>query len=91
MGLTKNHGMVNLPLKEDITLSQQLTEAEVTVMLDEMKKKLNVVNASVIKATGISPNKQEDLIALHKHVMRQPSFSISEMDEIVQELGQLRD
>lgn len=72
-------------------MSHQLSEAEVNVMLDEMKKKLNIVNASVIKATSISPNKQDDLIALHKHVMRQPSFSISELDEIVQEIGQLRD
>lgn len=77
--------------REDLQLSQQLSKDEINTMLEEMKKKLNVVNGSVIKGDSVSVNKHEDLKALHKHVMRQPSFSISEMDEIVQELGQLRD
>lgn len=67
-----------------------LTLEEIETMLDDMKKKLNVVNASVITSDSVSPAKHDDLIALHAHVMWRPSFSISEMDEIVQELGQLR-
>ncbi|MFB4211092.1 DUF1128 domain-containing protein [Shouchella sp. 1P09AA] len=72
-------------------MGQSLSSNEVETLVEEIKKKLNVVNASVIKANSVSPTKHDDLIALHTHVMRQPSFSISEMDEIVQELGQLRE
>ncbi|GAF23325.1 MULTISPECIES: DUF1128 family protein [Shouchella] len=72
-------------------MSQSLSIDEVEALLNDMKKKLNIVNASVIKADAVNDRKHQDLLALHTHVMRQPSFSISELDEIVQELGQLRE
>ncbi|WP_059104649.1 DUF1128 domain-containing protein [Shouchella shacheensis] len=71
-------------------MSDSLSKEELDRMLDEMKKKLNIVNTSVLTTKDMDSSKHDDFKALHTHVMRQPSFSIGEMDEIVQELGNLR-
>lgn len=78
------------PTGEMRHLTQLYTVEEVDAMLTDIKKKLNIVNASVIKADAVSTARHDDLRDLHAHIMRQPSFSIHELDEIVQELGQLR-
>ncbi|WP_096435440.1 DUF1128 domain-containing protein [Alteribacter populi] len=68
----------------------QKTEENINFMLDEIKDKLQIVNASAIKAKDFDLNKYDDLQDIHAHVMKKDNFSVNEMDAIVSELGQMR-
>lgn len=70
-------------------LSSQNTET-LTQMIEEISKKLNMLNVGVIKAEDFSDEKIEDLTYLHKMVMKKAAFSPSEMQAIAQELASLR-
>mgnify|MGYP005759692967 CR=1 FL=1 len=59
-------------------------------MLEEIKRKLQIVNAGALKASSFETEKYEDLRDIYEHVMGKNSFSVSEMDAIVTELGRLR-
>ncbi|TMW74063.1 DUF1128 family protein [Alteribacter natronophilus] len=66
------------------------TEEQVNRMLDDIKEKLQIVNAGAIKAKDFDLDKFDDLEEVHAHVMSRNSFSVNEMDAIVSELGQMR-
>lgn len=66
------------------------TKENIAFMINEMKKKLTVANASILNPDNIDTDKYEDLLDLYSFVAGQKRFSISEMDAVVSELGQLR-
>ncbi|MBM7094141.1 DUF1128 domain-containing protein [Alteribacter keqinensis] len=68
----------------------QKTEENINIMLDEIKQKLQIVNAGAIKAEAFDLNKYDDLKDIHAYVMSKDNFSVNEMDGIVSELGQMR-
>ncbi|WP_216828018.1 DUF1128 domain-containing protein [Alkalihalobacterium elongatum] len=59
-------------------------------MLEEIKKKLQIVNAGALKAKSFETDKYEELKDIYDLVQRQKNFSVSELDAIVSELGKLR-
>ncbi|SEM95320.1 Uncharacterized protein YfkK, UPF0435 family [Mesobacillus persicus] len=59
-------------------------------MLDKIKEKLNIVNAGAIKPTHFDEEMYEELKDIYEMIMKKGSFSINEMQAIVEELGSLR-
>ncbi|MCK0470722.1 DUF1128 domain-containing protein [Halalkalibacter sp. APA_J-10(15)] len=59
-------------------------------MLDSIKDKLQIVNASALNSKNFDTEQYDDLRDIYEHVKKQSSFSVSELDAIVTELGQLR-
>ncbi|WP_096189159.1 DUF1128 domain-containing protein [Evansella halocellulosilytica] len=62
-----------------------------TLMIEEIISQLKVVNAGAIRPEDYSLDRFEDVQEIHTMVMKKPSFSVSEMDAIVTELGSMRD
>ncbi|MCM3585537.1 DUF1128 domain-containing protein [Mesobacillus maritimus] len=59
-------------------------------MIDQIKEKLNIVNAGAIKPTHFDEEMYEEIKDIYEMIMKKSSFSINEMQAIVEELGSLR-
>jgi uncharacterized protein YfkK (UPF0435 family) len=59
-------------------------------ILDELKKKLTMVNTSVMNPEAYGLENYEDLYEFYQMIIKKSRISISEMEAIVTELGQLR-
>ena len=70
-------------------LSNQSRE-NVVYMIEQIKEKLRMVNVDAMQSDAFSEEKYEDLQYLYEMVMKRDSFSPSEMNAIVSELGNLR-
>ncbi|AMA74801.1 MULTISPECIES: DUF1128 domain-containing protein [Aneurinibacillus] len=70
-------------------LSKKSTE-NIEFMIEGIKNKLRVVNAAAIRSSHFDEEKYEELRDIYEMVMKKDSFSISEMEAIVNELGSLR-
>ncbi|MCM3759416.1 DUF1128 domain-containing protein [Alkalihalobacillus oceani] len=70
-------------------LSKQSRE-NIEFMLEEMKNKLQIVNAGALNAKSYDTDQYEDLRDIYELVEKKQSFSVSELDAIVSELGRLR-
>ena len=68
----------------------QPTKENVIYMIEQIKEKLRMVNVDAMKSDNFSEEQYEDLHYLYKMVMKRDSFSPSEMEAIVAELGALR-
>lgn len=66
------------------------SQENVIYMIDQMKEKLRMVNVDAMKSENFSNENYEDLLYLFEMVMKRDSFSPSEMQAIVAELGSLR-
>lgn len=66
------------------------TQENVTFMIEQIKEKLRMVNADAMQPEQFNGEKYEDLLYLYEMVMKRESFSPSEMNAIVLELGNLR-
>ena len=66
------------------------TQENVIYMIEQIKEKLRMVNADAMQSDKFSEEKYEDLQYLYEMVMKRESFSPSEMEAIVLELGNLR-
>jgi len=66
------------------------TKENVIYMVDQMKDKLRMVNVDAMKSENFDEANYEDLVYLYEMVMKRESFSPSEMQAIVAELGSLR-
>lgn len=62
----------------------------ITYMIEQIKDKLRMANADAMQADVFDENQYEDLQYLYEMVMKRTSFSPSEMNAIVAELGSLR-
>lgn len=66
------------------------SKENVIYMIDQMKDKLRMVNVDAMKSENFSEEQYEDLLYLYNMVMKRETFSPSEMQAIVAELGSLR-
>lgn len=66
------------------------SQENVLYMIEQMKEKLRMVNVDAMQADAFDEEKYEDLQYLYEMVMKRNSFSPSEMNAIVAELGELR-
>jgi uncharacterized protein YfkK (UPF0435 family) len=62
----------------------------VIFMIEQIKEKLRMVNVDAMQSDKFDEEKYEDLQYLYDMVMKRDSFSPSEMEAIVAELGTLR-
>lgn len=66
------------------------SQENVVYMIEQMKDKLRMVNVDAMKSEHFSEDNYEDLVYLYEMVMKRDSFSPSEMQAIVAELGSFR-
>lgn len=66
------------------------SQQNVIYMIEQIKEKLRMVNVDAMQSTAFDEKKYEDLQYLYEMVMKRDSFSPSEMNAIVAELGALR-
>lgn len=66
------------------------TKENVEFMIDGLKDKLKMANVDAMKPDHFTESHYEDLYDLYTMVMKRDSFSPSEMQAIVTELGSLR-
>jgi uncharacterized protein YfkK (UPF0435 family) len=59
-------------------------------MIEGLKKKLQLVNSGLIQPEDYELNKYDDVKELYDMVMKMPSFSIRDMEGIVEELASLK-
>lgn len=60
-------------------------------MITEMKEKLQLVNRDVLRSENYSTQTYDELRDIYEWVMSKSSISVSEMQAILGELGNLRD
>ncbi|MBM6616493.1 DUF1128 domain-containing protein [Bacillus suaedaesalsae] len=70
-------------------LSQKTTE-NIEFMVNEISQKLKLLNAGIIKAAHFNESAYDDLKDLYQLVKSKDNFSISEMQAIAEELGNLK-
>lgn len=63
----------------------------VAYMIEAIKSKLRMASGAAMQATNFSLDKYEDLREVYEIVAGKEKFSISEVEAIVSELGQLRE
>jgi uncharacterized protein YfkK (UPF0435 family) len=66
------------------------TPENVDYMVEQIKTRLRMATGAAIKSTQFNENMYEDLKDLYDMVMSKERFSISEIEAIVSELGNLR-
>ena len=66
------------------------TRDNIEYMLEAIKTKLQIVNAGALNAKSFDTDQYEDLRDIYEMIERKSSFSVSELDAIVTELGKLR-
>ncbi|MFC0473141.1 DUF1128 domain-containing protein [Halalkalibacter kiskunsagensis] len=66
------------------------TRDNIEFMLDEIKNKLQIVNAAALNSKSFDTDQYEDLRDIYEMIQKKSSFSVSELDAIVTELGKLR-
>lgn len=62
----------------------------VIFMIEQIKEKLRMVNVDAMKSEHFNDEHYEDILYLYEMVMKRNTFSPSEMQAIVSELGALR-
>ncbi|MFP3916520.1 DUF1128 domain-containing protein [Lysinibacillus telephonicus] len=62
----------------------------VIFMIEQIKEKLRMVNVDAMKSEHFNDENYEDILYLYEMVMKRNTFSPSEMQAIVSELGALR-
>lgn len=63
---------------------------QIALMIEGIKNKLRVVSGSAIRPEHFDENRIDELQELYEHVQSKDTFSVSEIDAIVSELGKLR-
>lgn len=66
------------------------TAENVEYMIEQVKLKLRVASGAAIRADHFDEGRYDELVELYEHVVGKSTFSVSEIDAIVQELGRLR-
>lgn len=59
-------------------------------MIEQIKEKLRMVNVDAMKADSFNLDKYDDLLFIHKMVMKRNHISTNEVEAIAAELGELR-
>ncbi|GMK42067.1 hypothetical protein PCCS19_51260 [Paenibacillus sp. CCS19] len=66
------------------------TISNVAFMIDEIKSKLKMATAAAMQPNHFDLNRYEDIKDIYEVIASKPSFSISEVEALVSELGKLR-
>ncbi|MEF2244272.1 DUF1128 domain-containing protein [Paenibacillus sp. IITD108] len=69
---------------------QNYSLENVEFMIDAIKTKLRMATAAAMQASSFDSDKYEDIKDLYDIVSSKDSFSISEVEALVSELGKLR-
>ena len=59
-------------------------------MINAIQEKLQMINASAMRAESFQDSSYDDLVEIYEMVMSKNRFSPSEMQAIVEEIGNLR-
>nr|WP_275580322.1 DUF1128 domain-containing protein [Bacillus mesophilus] len=73
----------------DVDLNQK-TEENIEFMVNEIMQKLKVLNMGVLKSSHFNEEAYEELKDIYMLVKSKPTFSISEIQAIVEELGNIK-
>ncbi|MGI2298119.1 DUF1128 domain-containing protein [Paenibacillus sp. GXUN7292] len=73
-----------------MTNLQNYSLENVEFMIDAIKTKLRMATAAAMQASSFDSDKYEDIKDLYDIVSSKDSFSISEVEALVSELGKLR-
>lgn len=65
-------------------------EKNLAYMIEKIAEKLQMINASVIKAEHFSIDCYDELYELYSLITSKQQFSVSEIEAIIAELGYLR-
>ncbi|MBM7662630.1 uncharacterized protein YfkK (UPF0435 family) [Bacillus mesophilus] len=68
----------------------QKTEENIEFMVNEIMQKLKVLNMGVLKSSHFNEEAYEELKDIYMLVKSKPTFSISEIQAIVEELGNIK-
>jgi len=68
----------------------QKSKENINFMVDAIIEKLRMVNVGAVKADHFNEDIYEELKEIYEMVIKKDSFSISEMQAIAAELGNLR-
>ncbi len=66
------------------------SRVNIEYMINQIKDKLQLVNASALRAESFNTEQYEDLRDIYEMVKQKETFSVRELDAIVTELGRLR-
>jgi len=66
------------------------SQENVEYMIEQIKSKLRMATGAAMQASAFSVNQYDDIYDLYDMVMNKQNLSISEVEAIVSELGQLR-
>ncbi|MFC5542055.1 MAG: DUF1128 domain-containing protein [Bacilli bacterium] len=66
------------------------SKENVAYIVEKIKEKLKMVNSEALRSEDFTEANYEDLYDLYEMVMKRDTFSPSEMQAIVSELGSLR-
>ncbi len=69
---------------------RESSRENIEFMITNIKEKLQVVNGGAMRAESFDTDNYEDLVDIYEMIMNKKSFSVSEIDAIVSELGRLR-
>ncbi|MCE5171928.1 DUF1128 domain-containing protein [Paenibacillus profundus] len=69
---------------------QDRTQASVEQMIDTIKDRLKMATAAAMQSSAFSVEQYDDIKDIYDIVISKPSFSISEVEALVSELGRLR-
>lgn len=71
-------------------MAEQITDESVQEMVEEIKQKLNMATGAAVRPDHFNKSHYEPIKEIHDMIMGRPTFSISEMEAIVSELGNIR-
>ena len=71
-------------------VSNERTQANVDMMIETIKEKLKMASAAAMQSSAFSVDQYEDIKDIYDIIMSKSTFSISEVEAIVCELGRLR-
>ncbi|KOP66506.1 hypothetical protein AMS62_15595 [Bacillus sp. FJAT-18019] len=66
------------------------SQENVEYMIEQIKSKLRMATGAAMQASAFSVNQYDDIYDLYDMVMNKHNLSISEVEAVVSELGQLR-
>lgn len=66
------------------------SQENISFMIEQIKEKLRMVNVGAMKADSMDIDKYDDLLFIHKMVMKRGHISANEVEAIAAELGSLR-
>ncbi len=69
---------------------QDRTQASVEQMINTIKDRLKMATAAAMQSSAFSVEQYDDIKDIYDIVVSKPSFSISEVEALVSELGRLR-